>query len=1016
MASYIEEKSAINKLDWAMSFQRTGKFPLDRSSMFASYADAIAYAKGDGSDSRAIGGTSYVGQVITVFENDVVTVYKINADRTLGEVGKATSGDEKSIHLTEEGILALYGLDTATDGQMMRVKVTDGEKSIEWYSPDTSTVEGLQQAVTKLQDTVGDDTKGLVKAVADQAKKITDIEGKLTGALHYKGSCKFAALPTEGNVNGDVWNVEDAGGKDAHGNDIHAGDNVIWNGTGWDVSTGTIDLSAYAKSEDVTTEIGAAKTELEGKINDVANAATKVAASTNNGYVKVDDKDVKVYELPTASADAIGGVKVAAAAGTADKVVLDADGVAGIDKVSASKIDGVVAEAAKVTHSVTMGTKSFDGSADVTFTAEDLPLPERVVTNDKYGTDTVAGAVKSSAAQDQVAIGVDGKMTVNDISASKVKGSVDSAKKVDHTLTMGTKTFDGTADVSFTTEDLPLPTDLVHKTDLGTAEDAGLVKGSAAQDKVAIGTDGTMTVNDISASKVKGTVAKAADAEKFGGIAAADAFVAGADTNLTSKVKAAAAADALAAEKTISVSGDATGSAKFDGSKDAEIAVTLKDSGVKVGTYQKVTVDAKGRVTAGAALEAADIPDLTLAKITDAGTLAGKSEVARTDIAAEFEGQIKAVEDKAHEHANKTVLDGISSAKVTAWDKAVEDVAKKANSATTLSGYGIEDAYTKTEIDGKLGGAFHYKDSVNAYTDLPAEPEIGDVYNIKTAGGTDSQGVAIKAGDNVVCKTKKTETEAAQWDVLSGTVDLSAYDTRAQVEAKIKTAQDTLQGNIDAATGRLDTLEGTVGDADSGLVKKVNDVVTAEAADAKKIAALEGTVGDATKGLVKSVTDNTAALTKLNGDADVEGSVKNLIAASANDLSTKVDNITKDGGTIDTKVAAHNTATDAHAELFAAKQNKVFQKTLTVTKASFAAAAADEPGDFVGSFTITGVDVAKAYKVDVVPVIDTTATHKAILAAGFLPMTSFEAGVLKLYALKAPTADFEVSLTFTQIQ
>ena len=1014
MASYIEDKSAIAKLDWAMSFQRTGKFPLDRSSMFASVADATAYAKGDGSDARALGGTSYVGQVITVFENDVVTVYKINADRTLGEVGKATSGDEKSIHLTDEGILALYGIDTATDGQMMRVKVTDGEKSIEWYSPDTSTVEGLQQAVQKLQDTVGDDTKGLVKTVADQGKKITDIEGKLTGALHYKGSCKFAELPAEGNVNGDVWNVEDAGGKDAHGNDIHAGDNVIWNGTGWDVSTGTIDLSAYAKSADVTAEIGDAKTELQGKIDEVAKAATKVAASKTNGNIVVDGAEVKVYELPTATAEAAGGVKVAAA-GTADKVVLDADGVAGIDKVSAAKVDGVVAEAAKVTHSVTMGTKTFDGSADVTFTAEDLPLPEKVVTNEKYGTDTVAGAVKSSAAQDQVAIGTDGKMTVNDISSTKVKGSVDSAKKVDHTLTMGTKTFDGSADVTFTVDDLPLPTDLVHKTDLGTAEAAGLVKGSAAQDQVSIGTDGTMTVNDISASKVKGTVAKAADAEKFGGIAAADAFVAGADTNLTSKVKAAAAADALATEKTISVSGDATGSVKFDGSKDADIAVTLKDSGVKAGTYQKVTVDAKGRVTAGAALEATDIPDLTLAKITDAGTLAGKSEVARTDITAEFEAQIKGVEDKAHEHANKTVLDGISSAKVSSWDKAVEDVAKKANAATTLSGYGIEDAYTKTEIDGKLGGAFHYKNSVDAYTDLPAEPEIGDVYNIKTAGGTDSQGVAIKAGDNVVCKTKKTETEAAQWDVLSGTVDLSAYDTRAQVEAKIKTAQDTLQGNIDAATARIDTLEGTVGDADSGLVKKVNDVVTAEAADAKKIAALETTVGGAESGLVKSVNDNTAAITKLNGDADVEGSVKNLIAASASDLATKVDNITKDGGTIDTKVAAHNAAEDAHADLFAAKQNKVFQKTLTVAKASFAAAGADEPGDFVGSFTIAGIDVTKAYKVDVVPVIDTTATHKAILAAGFLPMTSFEAGVLKLYALKTPTADFEVSLTFTQI-
>nr|DAQ91454.1 MAG TPA: Dec protein, OB-Fold, Decoration, VIRAL PROTEIN [Caudoviricetes sp.] len=1015
MASYIEEKAAINKLDWAMSFQRTGKFPLDRSSMFATYADAVAYAKGDGSDSRAIGGTSYVGQVITVFENDVVTVYKINADRTLGEVGKATSGDEKSIHLTDEGILALYGFDTATDGQMLRMKVTEEGRSIEWYTPDSSTVEGLQAAVQKLQDTVGDATKGLVKDVADQGKKITEIEGKLTGALHYKGSCKFAELPVEGNVNGDVWNVEDAGGKDAHGNDIHAGDNVIWNGTGWDVSTGTIDLSAYAKSADVTKEIGDAKTELQGKIDDVANAATKVEASETNGNVKVDGKEVKVYTLPTATADAIGGVKIAAA-GTADKVVLDAEGVAGIDKVSAAKIDGIVAEAAKVTHSVKMGTKTFDGSADITFTADDLPLPEKVVTNDKYGTDTVGGAVKSSDAQDQVAIGTDGKMTVNDISATKVKGSVDSAKKVDHTLTMGTKTFDGSADVSFTTDDLPLPDDLVHKTDLGSATAAGLVKSSTDKDKVAIGEDGTMSLNTVSGSKIDGAVAKATDADKLGGVAAADVFVAGADTTLTSKVKAAAAADQLAAEKTISVTGDATGNAKFDGSKDAAIDITLKDSGVTAGTYTKVTVDAQGRATKGETLDASDIPDLTLAKITDAGTLAGKDEVARTDITAEFEAQIKALENGNHTHANKTVLDGVTTAKVTAWDKAVEDVAKKADSATTLAGYGIEDAYTKTEIDGKLGGAFHYKDSVDAFTDLPEDPEIGDVYNIKTAGGTDSQGIAVKAGDNVVCKSKKTETEAAQWDVLSGTVDLSAYDTRAQVEAKIKTAQDTLQGNIDAATGRLDTLEGTVGDADSGLVKKVNDVVTAEAADAKKIAALEGTVGDDTKGLVKSVTDNTAAITKLNGDTDVEGSVKNLIAASATDLSTKVDNITKDGGTIDTKVAAHNTDADAHAELFAAKQNKVFQKTLTVAKASFAAAAADEPGDFVGSFTIAGIDTTKNYKVDVVPVIDTTATHKAILAAGFLPMTSFEAGVLKLYALKTPTADFEASLTFTQIQ
>lgn len=85
-----------------------------------------------------------------------------------------------------------------------------------------------------------------------------------------------------------------------------------------------------------------------------------------------------------------------------------------------------------------------------------------------------------------------------------------------------------------------------------------------------------------------------------------------------------ATATKLAEAKTIALTGDASGSASFDGSANANIAVTLADSGVTAGEYAKVTVDAKGRVTQGAQLEASDIPELTLAKITDAGTAAGK--------------------------------------------------------------------------------------------------------------------------------------------------------------------------------------------------------------------------------------------------------------------------------------------------------------------------------------------------------------------------------------------------------
>ena len=1017
MASYIDNPS---KLDWAMSFQRTGTFPLDRSSMFASLVDAQNYAKGDGSDSRALGGTSYVGQVISVYENDVVTVYKINADRSLGEVGKATNGDEKSIHLTDEGILALMGFDTAIENQQLRVKVVGGEKQLEWFSPDTSTVEGLQAAIGALQTTVGNSESGLVKTVNEHGERLTTIEAKLTSVLHYKGSCAWTDLPASAEV-GDVWNISSLpaeGATDVRGNAVHVGDNVIYivdgETKGWDVSTGLIDLTGYYTKTETEGLISTAKTELEGKIQEVANNATKVEKSDTNGNIKVDSAEVQVYRLPTADTTTIGGVK-GSAADTADKLVVAADGTAGIDKYSASKIEGVVAEASKVSHTLTVGSKSFDGSANITILAEDVPLPATVVHNTNYGTDSVGGVVKSSELTDYIKIGSDGLMMVNKVSASKIEGIVAEASKVTNALTIGTKTFDGSASVNITAEDLPIPTNVVRFTDIATADKAGVVKSSNSKDQIAVGNDGVMSINTISGSKVDGAVAEATNATKLGNVAAANILVANADSTLTSKVKAAAAADQLATARNIAIDGDATGNADFNGSKNITITLTLANTTVTAGTYTKVTVDAKGRVTAGEALVASDIPALTLAKITDAGTLAAKSEVARTDLAAGLEADIAALESASHTHDNKTVLDGITSAKIEAWDK----VANKADKATTLAGYGITDAYTKTEVDGKLGGAFHYKGSYDTFAALIAavtEPSVGDVYNIKTAGGTDDQGVAIKAGDNVVCKTAKIETEAAKWDVLSGTVDLSAYYNKTEVDTKISDAKTELQGSINGVSGRVDTLETTVGNAESGLVKDVTTLKSDMATAKSDISTLKTTVGGADSGLVKAVNDNTTAIETLNGAENVEGSVKKAVKDASDAINNSITDITKNGGLIDTKIGTHNTDTSAHADLFAAKQNKVFQKSLTVESASFSAAGVSDPGNYVGSFTITGVDSAKSYKVDVVPIIDSTATHKAILAAGFLPMTSYESGVLKLFALNAPTTNFNVSLTFTEIQ
>ncbi len=84
-------------------------------------------------------------------------------------------------------------------------------------------------------------------------------------------------------------------------------------------------------------------------------------------------------------------------------------------------------------------------------------------------------------------------------------------------------------------------------------------------------------------------------------------------------------ADKLTTARTLTFSGDASGSTSFDGSANKTITLVLAGSGATAGTYTKLTVDAKGRVTGAAQLAASDIPSLTLSKITDAGTAAAKN-------------------------------------------------------------------------------------------------------------------------------------------------------------------------------------------------------------------------------------------------------------------------------------------------------------------------------------------------------------------------------------------------------
>lgn len=67
-----------------------------------------------------------------------------------------------------------------------------------------------------------------------------------------------------------------------------------------------------------------------------------------------------------------------------------------------------------------------------------------------------------------------------------------------------------------------------------------------------------------------------------------------------------------------------------------------------------------------------------------------------------------------------------------------------------------------------ISSGISVKGTIASFSALPSNASVGDMYNVTNAGGTDENGVPIKAGDNVV----KTATG---WDNFGGTIDLSGY-------------------------------------------------------------------------------------------------------------------------------------------------------------------------------------------------------------------------------------------------
>ena len=110
---------------------------------------------------------------------------------------------------------------------------------------------------------------------------------------------------------------------------------------------------------------------------------------------------------------------------------------------------------------------------------------------------------------------------------------------------------------------------------------------------------------------------------------------------------------------------------------------------------------------------------------------------------------------------------------VPSWAKASAkpsyNFSELGNKPTTISGYGITDAYTKTQVDGLVSGVLHYKGTKATTSALPTSGNTtGDVWHV-TADGSE------------------WAWDGSAWQELGTAVDLSNYPTKNDSTASATT-------------------------------------------------------------------------------------------------------------------------------------------------------------------------------------------------------------------------------------
>lgn len=478
--------SNLPKLNFSVPFAMTAALPVEYNAYFDSYDAAVAAAA-----TADVPGSSttvyYYGQKIVVVTAESADLYIIQPDKTLKAAGTVPVGDNKSITVSD-GVIGITGFAAATENQQPRKKA-DG--TIEWYTPDTSTVAGLSQTVgqhtqqistlNEQMTTVQGDITTINSTLADKANSADvytkqQTEDKISAAISsvYKpaGSTTFAALPAPAaNVLGNVYNVTDAFTTtdqfvEGAGKSYPAGTNVavvlVGEDYKYDVLSGMVDLSNYSTTDEIA-QTYATKTEvttgLSGKVDKV-----------DGSRLMTDAEGTKL-----AGIEAGAQVNNIASVASGELAISEAKELS-IVAVAQNKVTGLAdALAGKVNTEAGKGLSTNDFTTPLLEKLNALPAGAQV-----NAIDTVS---------DEFTISETKELSVAAIAQAKITGLPDALNAKLESVSIA-----GTAlTVTDKGVNIPIATDTL----------LGVVKSSTKINEIAVGADGVMSVNTVSTDKLE---------------------------------------------------------------------------------------------------------------------------------------------------------------------------------------------------------------------------------------------------------------------------------------------------------------------------------------------------------------------------------------------------------------------------------------------------------------------------------------------------------------------------------